>query len=177
MIYSLVPHPDHRPVAVESVSVRAERYPEGRLWLEYAVRGTKALVFPAQRAPERQDGLWKTTCFELFFRPDGGARYLEFNFSPSSAWAAYGFHDYRAGMHALAADDPEIEIFLDADPWFFLVAEPWPAHLLSGTGALALTAVIEEVGGVKSYWSLAHPPGAPDFHHPACFAARLPAPA
>ncbi|HZF44227.1 MAG TPA: hypothetical protein VEZ48_12550 [Sphingomonadaceae bacterium] len=41
---------------------------------------------------------------------------------------------------------------------------------------LALSAVIEESAGRKSYWALAHPPGAPDFHHPACFAAELPAP-
>lgn len=43
-------------------------------------------------------------------------------------------------------------------------------------GALGLSAVIEEMGGTKSYWALAHPPGAPDFHHPTCFAATLPAP-
>ena len=42
---------------------------------------------------------------------------------------------------------------------------------------MGLSAVIEEEGGVFSYWALAHPPGAPDFHHAACFAARLPAPA
>src|SRR3546814_3736372 len=31
---------------------------------------------------------------------------------------------------------------------------------------LALSAVIEELDGTKSYWALAHPPGKPDFHHP-----------
>ena len=30
---------------------------------------------------------------------------------------------------------------------------------------VSITAVIEEKGGRKSYWALAHPPGRPDFHH------------
>ena len=39
-----------------------------------------------------------------------------------------------------------------------------------------LAAVIEEEGGVKSYWALAHPAEKPDFHDPACFTATLAAP-
>jgi hypothetical protein len=34
--------------------------------------------------------------------------------------------------------------------------------------------VIEAADGGKSYWALAHPPGRPDFHHAAGFAAHLP---
>ena len=47
------------------------------------------------------------------------------------------------------------------------------ANFASGA-PLNLTAVIEEEGGHKSYWALAHPPGAPDFHNPSCFLGRLP---
>ena len=39
-----------------------------------------------------------------------------------------------------------------------------------------LTAVLEEAGGVKSYWALAHPAEKPDFHDPACLGAWLAAP-
>ena len=35
--------------------------------------------------------------------------------------------------------------------------------------------VIEEQGGIISYWALALPEGKPDFHAPACFIAELPA--
>jgi hypothetical protein len=38
---------------------------------------------------------------------------------------------------------------------------------------LGLSAVIEELGGRKSYWALAHPPGNADFHHSDCFAYEL----
>jgi hypothetical protein len=38
---------------------------------------------------------------------------------------------------------------------------------------LALSAVIEETNGNKSYWALAHPSGKPDFHHKDGFAYEL----
>ena len=44
-----------------------------------------------------------------------------------------------------------------------------------GALRMGLSAVIEEEGGRFSYWALAPPPGAPDFPHATCFAARLPA--
>ena len=56
------------------------------------------------------------------------------------------------------------------------VTASFAARLLGPEPALALSSVIEELDGTKSYWALAHPPGQPDFHHPACFAATLPAP-
>jgi hypothetical protein len=40
---------------------------------------------------------------------------------------------------------------------------------------LALSAVIEETNGRKSWWALAHPPGKADFHHPDSFVLELPA--
>ena len=39
--------------------------------------------------------------------------------------------------------------------------------------SVGLCAVIEEEGGVKSYWALRHGDGEPDFHDPACFTANL----
>jgi hypothetical protein len=39
---------------------------------------------------------------------------------------------------------------------------------------IGLTAVLEQTDGTKSYWALAHPPGKPDFHDPACFALEFP---
>ena len=55
---------------------------------------------------------------------------------------------------------------IDVDALVYLTAndEPWQ---------LALTAVIEETSGVKSYWALRHPPGKPDFHHADGFVVEL----
>jgi len=42
---------------------------------------------------------------------------------------------------------------------------------------MGLSAVIEEEGGVKSYWAMTHASEKPDFHDAACFAAGLEPPA
>jgi hypothetical protein len=47
------------------------------------------------------------------------------------------------------------------------------AELSAAEARLALSAVIEERGGQRSYWALRHPPGPPDFHHPDGFALLL----
>lgn len=128
-----------------------------------------SLNLPGPLEPERADGLWQSTCFEAFI---GDGHYSEFNFSPSYQWAAYDFEDYRTGMAARnLTRDPEIGI--DAGEEYFALEATIDLDGLEGK--LALCAVIEELDGTKSYWALAHPPGKPDFHHPACFAASLPA--
>ncbi len=171
MFYSLTPHPDHSSLAVSGVAVEVRR---GRdeLRVIYRVAGTAELVMPAPRPPARTDELWRATCFELFVRFDDGERYVEFNFSPSTCWAAYAFDGYREGMARL--DLPSAPVIERRTEGVSVALDL--SALPHGELAMALTAVIEEEGGTKSYWSLAHPPGAPDFHHPACFAARLPAP-
>lgn len=148
------------------------------MWVRYHLAGMiDKLAVPGHQEPTRADGLWQTTCFELFMRKEGRSNYAEFNFSPSSRWAAYEFEDYRSGMTGL--EPPAVpEIGLDAsDGHFALEAElqlpaPWRGlPLVAG-----FSAVIEDRTGAKSYWALAHPPGKPDFHHKDCFALTLPAP-
>jgi hypothetical protein len=166
----LIPHPDTPPREVAEVSVVMTHGPEG-LWLEYYVAPAATLVLPEWRKPLRADGLWKTTCFELFVQPEGSAGYLEFNFSPSFEWAAYGFTGYREGMQDYAAEDPAITV-TPAQGHFWLAVEAMPA-LPEGPLRIGLTAVIEEADGTKSYWALAHPEGKPDFHAAESFALTL----
>ena len=136
---------------------------------------TGRLILPPPAALVRTDNLWKTTCFELFVRVTGQTAYREYNFSPSGAWAAYAFDGYRAGMRDLPlAPPPHIQVDRAADCLTLDVSLPIDA-LPPGRLAVGLSAVIEEQGGAKSWWALAHPPGAPDFHHADCFALELPA--
>ena len=66
---------------------------------------------------------------------------------------------------------PEIVVQDNLTWWQVGVTVP----LDQGPWRLGLSAVLEAKDGTKSYWALAHPPGdQPDFHHPDCFAARLP---
>jgi len=169
-VFQLVPHPDHPPLAVRGVDVEVG-VRVGGVFLTYRVAGAEKMLVPAQTAPARADELWRTTCFELFLGFDDEERYVEFNFSPSTRWAAYAFDGYREGMATLDRDaPPRIERLADG-----VAADCDLAGLPHGELRMALTAVIEEEGGVRSFWSLGHPPGKPDFHHPACFDARLPA--
>ena len=143
--------------------------------LTFEVTGASELVVPAWGSPGREDGLWRTTCFELFWQGDDRAGYIEVNLSPSSCWAAYAFDRYREGMREQPmAVSPHIETS-HADDRFILEADIDFATFPGGDARIALSAVIEETDGTKSYWALAHPPGPPDFHHPDCFALRIPA--
>lgn len=119
---------------------------------------------------QRRDGLWRHTCGELFaLDPQCPGPYLEFNFSPADAWAAYRFDGPRRGMRAHDWGGAPL-----------IMTEPLSAHeATTGDGlrlrvtlslqacgsclAFAPTAVLETAAG-HGYFALRHPAGAPDFH-------------
>ena len=128
-------------------------------------------------APARSDELWQQTCFEAFVGTAAGAAYYEFNFAPSTQWAAYRFSGYRSGMRvATEISAPMIEVQSAPDRYTLQAALSLDA--LSGlprdvAWRLGLAAITEDTRGGKSYWALAHPPGKPDFHHFDGFAHEL----
>lgn len=150
----------------------------GHIWLRYMVDvPEEAIDLPGPANPERIDGLWQSTCFEAFARSEEGQAYTEYNFSPSSQWAAYAFDGYRSEMRARTLRKVP-EVWLEgASSWFAIEVE---AELQDADADkpidLGLSAIIEERDGTKSYWALRHPLGQPDFHHPDCFALTLEAP-
>lgn len=176
MTSQLIRHPDHACTIAEGITVDLEWQASGLLWLRYhAELDTEQAALPDLAEPVRQDGLWRTTCFELFIRTPGGPGYFEFNFSPSSAWAAYAFGAVRSGRSDLdLAEVPQI--FLEGSRSHIAIETTvrLPDWWEDGPAELGLSAVIEARDGSKSYWALAHPPGAPDFHAPDCFALKLP---
>jgi hypothetical protein len=180
MRYALTCHPDSRCAAATRVEVDATRPRSGHLALHYILTGKiGGLSVPAITAPARADGLWQHTCFEAFVRASPSAAYYEFNFAPSTRWAAYRFSGYRSGQTiAREINTPLIEVQSNGDCYRLQASlELGGLPDLPGDAAwhLGLSAVIEEASGRKSYWALAHPPGKPDFHHSDCFAIELPA--
>jgi hypothetical protein len=173
----LVCHPQSPAKSVESISVKVSciQGPDGfALGLRYRLLGDlEAILLPTPLPPERGSNLWEHTCFEAFVMHEDGS-YIEFNFAPSRQWAVCGFTSYREGMRSIR-DLPVPRIGAPTHEAFFEI-HPVVYPALKGDERLALSAVIEELDGTKSYWALAHPPGKPDFHHPACFAVSLPAP-
>ena len=152
-------HPDTPPGAIHTIDAELRRIEGGAVATFRAIGDVSRLVIPPVTSPVRTDGLWKTTCFEIFAATDG-PEYAEFNLSPSGAWAAYQFQGYRSGM---SARDAIIEIDSSQDnKGLSLIAKivsqfDLPSHI-------GLTAVIEEADGVIRYWSTAFAPGKPDFH-------------
>ena len=182
-------HPTTPCSAVHSLQVAVERTTNGDLCLQYALRGELAhLRIPSLQAPLATDGLWEHTCFETFIGVQGDSSYHEFNFSPSSQWAAYAFSGYRERRKSSPSPSfykggelnrdfdencempsclPLCKRGIEGD---FLLQALIPATTLPANPArkplqLGLTAVIETVTGEKSYWALKHPTEKPDFHH------------
>jgi hypothetical protein len=131
----------------------------------------EALVIPPHAPAVHTDELWRTTCCEWFVADANGTGYAEFNFSPSGAWAAYRFDDYRRGMRADAlAGGPSIAVAI-ADGALMLEATlPWTR---SDPARFGCSAVLQHLDGRKAYHALAHAPGGPDFHAAACFVGQL----
>jgi hypothetical protein len=174
-------HPATPCGAAVSVSVQV-RVQADALRLRYTLRGdTSALRIPAPAAPVPADGLWQRTCFEAFVAADGDAAYREFNFSPSSEWAAYRFSAERQrdppteALERLWLSPPLVR----TAPRSLTLTVRVPIAGLPrspATMALGLCAVIEECDGRLSYWALHHPHDRPDFHHRDGRSLRLPAP-
>ena len=211
-----MPHPDTPPRAVSGVFFTYLWRNAGEWAVDFMVAAPpRALALAAPVVePVRTDGLWKSTCFEVFLLDPSKGAYLEFNFAPSGQWAAYQFDGYRSGMRELEISAPQI---FSLDPAHFEIQRarkfrhmgmdeetleglarpvqmppglpsPVPEPQQYGLRATlehpglwrgvhchaALSAVIEEADGTKSYWALAHAPGKPDFHHADGFALEMP---
>lgn len=169
----LLVHPSAPPAADWRLEAEAWGIPGG-LGLRYLLQGdTGRLRLGSGRG--RAHELWKQTCFEAFLAPVATVGYLEFNFAPAGAWAAYRFDAQRQGMRTLELTQaPEIatnrgDRSLEVTVQFLLPFAP-------ASWRLGLAAVLEEDVGTMSYWALAHRADAPDFHDPATFTVALPAP-
>ena len=155
---------------MESVESSVHQNPNGDLSVSYALKGSVELLrLPSPVTPQRADGLWRRTCFEVFVAVKRISDYYEFNFSPSGEWGAYAFRRYRDGV---ALEDGELNPGITLQ----VAREKFELHAfvrlnrlpgISPEAALrvGLAAVIEERDGNLSYWALKHPPGKPDFHH------------
>ena len=178
MQFSLVPHPSTLPAdppfkvwaTVDHVALLGT-VATTNIWFGVSAPAER-FVIPALAEPWRADELWRTTCFEAFFRPAGADSYREWNFAPKGNWAAYDFSGHREGMEKTEVHSPPYIRMEDNFTWWTVGATI--AVEASKSWDLGLSAVLEEKDGTKSYWALAHPAEKPDFHAPDCFAAKLP---
>jgi hypothetical protein len=164
----LLKHPDSCSSVAENIEVEVMRPGVNSLVLSYIVTGRMNDVrMPPVTAAARCDGLWQHTCFEAFVCASSGDEYYEFNFAPSTQWAAYRFTSYRSGM-CIAAEISTPSIDVRSSPDCYTLQASLDLDSLSSPRKalwrLGLSAVIEDINGGKSYWALMHPAGKPDFH-------------
>jgi hypothetical protein len=173
-------YPDVPCTALRQVEVDVARPSPGRLIVHYFVFGRiRDLRVPPVTTSARADELWQRTCFEAFVRPLPSDAYYEFNFSPSTQWAAYRFSAYRADMTAAyEVRAPGIDVQSSGALYELRAAldlDDTPGLPSDAAWRLGLSVVTETTRGEKSHWALAHPHCKADFHHPDCFAHELPA--
>jgi hypothetical protein len=118
----------------------------------------------------RQDYLWEDTCFEIFIGVKDEDFYREINLSPSQAWQAYAFEEYRypESMPPQLAHDIELNqlkrthyglnVSLDLTEFMLKHQLKW-ADLFIG-----LTAVLNTSKGHK-YFAMQHSSPEADFHN------------
>jgi hypothetical protein len=175
---SLRLHPDFSCPAITHIEVNISRPRADLLILSYALMGKiNDIRMPPVAKPKRSHDLWLHTCFEAFVRPASGSGYYEFNFAPSTKWAAYRFDSYRTGRRAVD-EISKVQIAAQSAGGRYTLQASLELGRLSGFSPdvvwhLGLSAVIEDAGGAKSYWALRHPSGKPDFHSADCFAHEL----
>jgi hypothetical protein len=161
---TLIRHPASASSPAIEVEAAALVLATNAISFRYRVRGDiQRLRIPLAGPAVRADELWRHTCFEAFVNPSGAGRYVELNFAPSSAWAAYSFDSYRMGMQPLAAiKTPSVQTHTSSHE--LLVEVTLKMRSLRFDSAIGLSAVIEDENGAMSYWALAHPRPKPDFH-------------
>lgn len=172
-------HPgDAAAPAVDGLVAEAVLDGTGLLRLAFRLEGTMpGLRVPGRSPPVRADGLWQHTCFEAFLRAGAGPGYVELNFAPSGAWAAYRFTGRREGMTAPGLPAPPAAHWRCDESGLALNATVPLDALLPGPFAtlwIGLAAVIEDRSGTITHWALRHPADRPDFHHPEGFVLALP---
>jgi len=174
MPLTLVCHPQTPSKAIRGIDVVVDEAASGILTLAFSLEGDlPGLRIPEPQPSRRVHGLWRHTCCEAFVMAEEGPGYREFNYSPSSEWAAYAFRGYRDSEDLEVQLNPGIVVHRTGDR-LGLEADICRDFLPPGNSLrLGLSAVVEDADGVLSYWALRHPPGKPDFHHPDAFAFQL----
>jgi hypothetical protein len=134
---------------------------------------------PTKTKASRRDGIWQSTCMELFLSTPSMQRYWEYNFCPSGDWNIYQLSGYRSNLQADAScRQPSITQRTQSGGYELAVITQLPPALIHQQELiLAITAVVEQRNGQLSYWALQHGGSEADFHRRDGFQLRLQQPA
>ncbi|MBT4162859.1 MAG: hypothetical protein HOC70_11915 [Gammaproteobacteria bacterium] len=129
----------------------------------YEADTIEGVIWPAFTTLHRADGLWQSTCFEIFLGQPDTPSYLELNLSPDGGWNCYKFDDVRTGM--TTSDGFEVTD-IETRGELIEARVRWPGATTSESWSLGLSAVIEMADSNLQYYALSHG-DKPDFHDPS----------
>lgn len=168
--YKLIPH----PVSIHSTTHVNEFFPSVSCKLEsdtllitYVLAGPLGeLKIPQYLSKSyRADKLWEATCFEFFTKQQNQKTYWEFNFSPTHAWNAYHFSDYRMNRREDQDFLTSISSSRNTEEYQLRVSCQHP-NFFSQSFLCQFSIILEDKLGQKSFWAVNHKTKLPDFHHP-----------
>jgi len=130
------------------------------LQIELSLKGPMGeLIWPAVNPnPKFTDGLWESTCLEVFLAEREKPAYFEWNFSPSGDFAFYSFSDYRkpnrlnssAIIPKLQWNSSNLDLRFGERELSLLGID------LSKVEANITAVLRHQKSGEKSYWALSH---------------------
>ncbi|MBB1125052.1 DOMON-like domain-containing protein [Thiospirillum jenense] len=174
--HMLHPHPQNTPPPTMAVCAMLHCASNRRWQVDFTLIDALDRVYlPPATSSQSTDGLWQSTCFEIFIGLPNTCAYIELNASPSGQWASYQFTSYRARD---VAQDHQLRPYIKqrrgtARHFALQVVFTLPARLCGSDAtnadsyAVGLAAVIAARDGSLSYWALHHASARPDFHHAA----------
>lgn len=123
---------------------------------------TLTLQWPAkEKSACFRDGLWQSTCLELFYGKVNSPEYTEWNFSPAGHWACYSFSAYRQLQAKQTELLPVIRSGQDDDYSYWLESS---IPFTEDSAVEIHIAAVLHCNDELTYWSLLHPADKPDFH-------------
>jgi len=174
--FSLAPFPSARPLPSVSIEGSIARQANA-LAISYTLLGRlRDFVIPGRAAvPERQDGLWRDTCFEFFLAVRGALCYWEFNLSPAGHWNVYRFTSYREGM-AVEPVFTALPFSVESQRNALSLALELDLRKIVPTDEaleVAISAILKHKDGSVTHWALTHRRLQPDFHRRDSFIIAL----
>lgn len=107
--YELSPFQSHPSIhlvgAIETLSPHALNI---GFWIQDP---NQSIIWPALATGQpREHFLWETTCYEVFIGVKDQDMYREIHLSPSQAWQAYAFEEYRYPEHMPPVTAHDVEL-------------------------------------------------------------------
>ncbi len=151
----------------------------GSVQIEYQVEGALDRIrWPGpSNTTGRCHGLWRHTCFELFFSIKNKDAYWEVNLCQNDCWNVYHFTQYRTGMREEKSIGQPLFRFVTGGDFLSLTCTLELNGLIDDSSDLevGVSSVIQATDGGTSYWAIDHQGLVPDFHYRPSFCLGLPA--